>query len=276
MKCPKCNYNNTETAIFCGRCGHPLEKEKHKKLRRKGIAILIVLIVILILGIVAGTWVLKSREKQPFMEKKEKVKRTTTEETSVTTEEEVSTEATTEVTRKIRDESTTESADQSNSYDPMEMYSEILYSGEYNYYALIDMNLDDTPELLVMQNESSIGGSAYPQDQILGDVVDVYYYDNGEVKLAESIGTSFDNLSYNSNDGRVRSTWGGSGYSQYIYYYLDESNQLQTLYLSACMDDDTFYYGEDTSEENEISESVYQSYLEEWEEREYIGFLEIR
>lgn len=162
--------------------------------------------------------------------------------------------------------------DDRNNAELMNLYKDVFESGNYKYYAFVDMNDDKLPELLVSESKTTVGGASYPQNMILEDTVDVYAYRNGKVQFIEAIGYYFDNLSYNERDHKIRSLWGGSGYEQYIYYSLDEDYNIKVEYLSNSMDDNTYYFGDDVNEDYQISESEFDIYLEQWKDSEYIGF----
>jgi hypothetical protein len=102
---------------------------------------------------------------------------------------------------------------------------------------------------------------------------DVYTIQNGSVTYAGNIGSSMDDLSYNSFNHSVETYWGGSGYSQFVFYTIDNNGRLVTNYLTCHIDDNTYYYGEgDVSSENSIDESTYDSYYNLWNSYQYISF----
>jgi hypothetical protein len=166
-------------------------------------------------------------------------------------------------------------ATEETSVDPQALYDAFLSENVSNsYYAFVDMNGDGIDELLVAQKATDLTGDAYPSDITMCLFADVYTIQDDTVTYAGNIGSNMENLSYNSANHSVQTYWGGSGYSQFIFYTIDESGSLITNYLTYSLDDDMYYYGEDdVSSENSIDESTYNEYYNLWNsDKEYISF----
>jgi hypothetical protein len=160
------------------------------------------------------------------------------------------------------------------SVDTQALYEAFLAANtSYKYYACVDMNGDGVDELLAAQNKSDLTVTTYPSDYIMCQFADVYTIQNGTVTYAGNLGSSLDNLYYNSTNHCVESYWGGSGYSQFIFCTVDNSGNLITKYLSYSLDDDTYYYGDDVADDDIIDKSTYDEYYSMWNtDVEYIEF----
>jgi hypothetical protein len=161
------------------------------------------------------------------------------------------------------------------SVDFQALYESFLSANVSNsYYAFVDMNGDGIDELLVAQNATDLTGDAYPSGITMCLFTDVYTILNDTVTYVGNIGSNMENLSYNSTNHSVQTYWGGSGYSQFIFYTIDNSGNLITNNLTYSLDDDMYYYGEGAvSSENSIDQNTYDEYYNMWNsDKEYIDF----
>lgn len=136
---------------------------------------------------------------------------------------------------------------------------------EYNYYAFLDVNGDDTLEMLTA---NEVNAKMEPVN-----MVDLYVYDHGTIRLAcDDIWAKYDIILYDNVNHWLAVYHGGTSGHGMSFYYLDEQLQVQEVGIDArCNSVDEngneiwveYYNGEEV---NESTRQKYESVSKAWTE----------
>lgn len=89
---------------------------------------------------------------------------------------------------------------------------------KYNYYALVDVNLDGTPEMLAAEQVDAEGSSSF------SNYVDLFVWKDGAVALAYGgLWSKYEHLSYDSRNRLIACSTGWPQVSAYVYVGLDKT-----------------------------------------------------
>ncbi|MDD7113892.1 MAG: zinc ribbon domain-containing protein [Lachnospiraceae bacterium] len=255
MICPKCGAINKEDSVFCLKCGTKLLEEtetlNHPPKRSRIPIIAAVVILLCAIGAVV------------YMMSKGGIKSGGTE------SEGKGNSFPLEMMEAQREKA--EAEDEDAWKEIVGSYEDYLMSNEsiYIYYSIQDLNMDGIPELLAAEELTDDESNDYPEDAYLVKMVDVFTYSK-EVGMIEAGSISAQMvLEIGTSDGWLRSSWGGSGCSQSIFYTLNEENQVEQLYLTENLDTGEFTYGR-PDEEKKISEEEASEIREVWADSEYL------
>lgn len=244
MVCPICGTKNKEDALFCRKCGAKLHSEMvtGNTQKRSKTVVIILGIVAMVLCIAVVILYLKTDKENTA---------TDTEEPEVVSQKE-----------EVNKEQITEAYTNFLEADPT-----------YNYYAILDMNGDNVPELLAAENTVTDESTNYPENALLVSYADVYTYEENKVIEAGSIGAQIPLKMGNKTDG-LYTTWGGSGYYQIINYRLNEKNVIENWYLTVDLDDGTVTYGMNDEQKSVDSEKE-EEIRNQWDDTEYVLFSDV-
>lgn len=254
MICPKCGAENQDSSKFCLKCGAKLQIEGEKKQRKINLPVLIVAGILVLILIVAAVIVsLKSSGNNKDIELPEQ-------EDIFDGQDSIN---------RMQD-----NINEDTYFIARKYLSFVAEDNYFGYCTFIDINEDGIPELLAAQNLMEEDKDDYPTNARLVNHAEVYTFDSDMgISYIGSVEGDIP-LCVGKNDSQLRTVKVDSDYIQYIYYTLDESNEIFTTTYTYDIENEKMYAGEleDISEESFVCSEEEQDILYYWKDASYIDF----
>lgn len=146
--------------------------------------------------------------------------------------------------------------------DYLEAYQDILSTGQFQYYAFVDLDGKGMPELLLGKEEDAMDGE---DGSIQMQKATLFKHTESGSEELQTIGKVSFVLMYNAKEKKIEYTairMNGAYVIWNTYYYLNEEGQLEIEVLGTNLETMKYYYGKEMhNPEYEITEKEYDEYM---------------